>query len=133
MDCIGWKMQEYKSITLSSLNHTWLIDLDGTIFEHNSHLYGNDLLLDGVKEFFEKIPKDDYIIIITARKKKYKENTIQNLENNNIRFNLILFDMPIGERILINDIKPKGLKTAIAINVKRNNGLNDIKIKIESI
>ena len=32
--------------------------------------------------------------------------------------------MPLGERILINDEKPSGLKTAFAINKKRDSALN---------
>ena len=35
----------------------------------------------------------------------------------------MLTGMPTGERILINDIKPSGLRTALAINVKRDEGL----------
>jgi len=30
--------------------------------------------------------------------------------------------LPIGERIVVNDDKPEGLLTAIAWNVKRNQG-----------
>ena len=39
---------------LSPLNHTWLIDVDGTIVKHNGYIIdGQDTLLDGVKEFFD--------------------------------------------------------------------------------
>jgi len=48
---------------------------------------------------------------------------------NKIRYNFIIFDLPFGERILINDIKPKkNLKTAISINLKRDFGFSKIKI-----
>ena len=113
-----------KTIKLSKkLSHTWFIDLDGTIIEHNGHLNKNEKLLDGVKIFFKKIPKKDKIIITTSRNKKYIVNTKKFLKKNKIRFDKIISDLPAGERIIINDVKPKdNLKTAISINLKRNSG-----------
>lgn len=115
-----------KKIKLSTnLSHTWFIDLDGTILKHNGYINANkDTLLDGVKDFFKKIPSKDFIIITTSRDKKNSKKTLNFLKKMNIRFNKIIFDLPYGERILLNDIKPKNnLKTAISINIKRNSGL----------
>lgn len=106
----------------SNLNKTWIIDLDGTIFEHNKYLEGDDVLLPGVKELWNSFSPNDMIIIITARKKSEKEKTLNSLESNKLKFDHIIFEAPTGERILINDIKPAGLKTALAWNVKRNEG-----------
>ena len=39
-----------------------------------------------------------------------------------IIYNYAIFDLPLGERIVVNDLKPEGLKTAIAWNVERNLG-----------
>jgi hydroxymethylpyrimidine pyrophosphatase-like HAD family hydrolase len=108
---------------LSTLNHTWFIDLDGTILEHNGYLLGEEKLLPGVKEFWENIPSDDYIVITTGREKKYQDITLNFLKKNNLRYNAALFGLPLGERIIVNDTKPEGLKTAIAWNLKRNQGL----------
>jgi len=111
---------------LSDLPKTWLIDIDGVIFEHNRYLKNNrgkEKLLPGVKKFFDNVPKGDKIILLSARSKKWKEYTIKQLKINKVRYNAIIFNLPVGERILINDIKPGGLKTAIAINIKRNKGL----------
>ena len=71
-----------KKIKLSkNLSHTWFIDLDGTILEHNAYLNENkDKLLKGVKLFFKKIPKKDKIIITTSRNKKYSNITIKFLK-----------------------------------------------------
>jgi hypothetical protein len=110
-------------VCLSSLPHTWIIDIDGTILKHNGHKQGGDLLLDGVKEFWEKIPRDDFIILISARERFYVESTILFLRENCIRYDQIIFGVPIGERILVNDIKPSGLPTAHAVNVQRDKGL----------
>ena len=91
-----------------NLSHTWLIDLDGTIVKHNYYLSNNkDLFLKGVRVFLKKIPKNDVIIFLTSRKKKFKKSTISFLLKNKVRFNSIIFDLPFGERILMNDIKPK--------------------------
>jgi|TARA_B110000114_G_scaffold185010_1_gene230465 hypothetical protein len=114
-----------------NLSHTWFIDLDGSIVKHNGYIVDKeDSLLDGVSVFFRNIPTKDIIIITTSRKKKFKKKTIEFLNKNKIRFNEIMFDLPYGERILINDIKPnQNLKTSISINLKRNYGLLKYQIK----
>ena len=114
-----------------NLSHTWFIDLDGSIVKHNGYIIDKeDSLLDGVSVFFRNIPTKDIIIITTSRKKKFKKKTIEFLNKNKIRFNEIMFDLPYGERILINDIKPnQKLKTSISINLKRNYGLLKYQIK----
>lgn len=115
-----------KNIKLTkNLSHTWFIDIDGTIVKHNGYIINkSDTLLKGVKKFFKNIPKNDKIILTTSRSKKNSKKTIIFLKINKIKFDQIIFDLPYGERILINDIKPKNkLKTAISINVKRDMGL----------
>jgi hypothetical protein len=105
-----------------NLSHTWFIDLDGTVFEHNGYLTGEDTILSGVEELWDKIPCDDFIIIVTGRSLAYKDLTTTSLKKYNLRFNHIIFDLPLGERIVINDKKPSGLETAISWNVDRNKG-----------
>lgn len=113
------------NITLSSLPHTWLIDIDGTIVKHNGYkIDGYDTLLDGVKDFFNQINKNDKIILLTAREGKYLEDLKLFLKENNIRYDYLLTDMPVGERILINDNKPSGLVMGHVINKKRDDHLN---------
>lgn len=113
-----------ETLRLSNLAKTWLIDLDGTIVKHNGYKEGGDELLEGVKEFFERIPKEDVVIILTSRESKYRDETIRFLEENDIRFDNIIFDLPYGERILINDMKKSGMLTAYAINKERDEPLN---------
>jgi FMN phosphatase YigB (HAD superfamily) len=114
-----------KTMELSLMPKTWVFDLDGTIVEHNGYKkYGQDRLLDKVGDFFSSIPIDDYILILTAREKKYKRKTISFLKKNNIRFNKIIFGIPYGERILLNDDKPSGLVMAQVINLQRDEGFN---------
>ncbi|MEM3192236.1 MAG: hypothetical protein QW292_09140 [Candidatus Parvarchaeota archaeon] len=118
------------SLKLSTLPKTWILDLDGTIFKHNAYLEDNEdeLVLPYVSDFISKISPNDYIIILTSRDEKFREATINALRKNNIRYDILLMGLPIGERILINDKKESGMKTAYAVNIKRNSGLKSILI-----
>lgn len=110
-----------KNIIVSSLGKTWIFDIDGTIVKHNGYkIDGEDSLLNGAKEFFENISDNDIIIFITSRSEDMKEKTEEFLRKNQIRFDFVIYNAPYGERILINDKKPSGLKTSIALNTKRN-------------
>lgn len=108
-------------LVLSTLRHTWILDLDGTIVKHNGYkIDGEDSFLPGAKKFLDDIPKEDMIVIITSRKQEYKEQTIGFLNQNGVRFDYIIFNAAYGERILINDMKESGLKMAYAVNLKRD-------------
>lgn len=109
-------------LTLSNLPKTWIFDLDGTLVVHNGYLHGGDKLLPGVKELFETIPERDFILILTARKEEYMDQTKRFLANSGLRYNFIINDIPMGERLLFNDNKPSGLKMAFAINQVRDQG-----------
>lgn len=124
-------MKINKVLTLSALKHTWILDLDGTLVEHNGYKNGGDKLLAGVRKFLDSIPKDDFILILTAREEEARKQTLKFLTENGIRFNKIIFEMPMGERILINDTKPSGLKCSHSINTERNQGLKDLSIVID--
>ena len=108
-------------LELSKLNHTWILDVDGTLVKHNGYLIdGFDTLLDGVKEFFEKLPQNDKVVLLTARKEEYIPALKEFLKENNLRYDSLLTDMPMGERILVSDDKPSGLKCAYAFSKKRD-------------
>lgn len=111
-----------EKLILSTLPKTWIFDLDGTLVKHNGYkLDGEDTLLPGVKEYLASIPKEDKIIIFTSRTAEYKEETLQFLKKNHMRYDNILFDIPLGERIVVNDRKPSGIDMAVAMNVDRDN------------
>lgn len=120
-----------QQIKISPLGHTWVLDFDGTLVVHNGYKTGEDKFLPGAKEFLLSIPKDDYVLILTAREKEAREKTEKFLKENGIRYNEILFEMPMGERILINDDKPSGLRCAYAITPKRNQGLENLEILVD--
>lgn len=117
-------------LILSNLGHTWILDLDGTIVKHNSYrVHGRDSFLPGAKEFLEKLPTGDMLVFITSRADVHREMTEKFLKENGIRYDHIIFNAPYGERILINDRKPDGLETCIAIARGRDDFV-DIEIII---
>lgn len=109
-------------MVLSALAKTWLFDLDGTLVKHNGYkLDGHDTLLSGVKEYLDALPQEDRIIILTSRADEYRQVTLDFLAEQGIRYDDILFNMPYGERILVNDRKPSGLDMSVAVSVERDN------------
>jgi ribonucleotide monophosphatase NagD (HAD superfamily) len=109
-----------KKLNLSLLPKTWLLDIDGTLVVHNGYLHDGDTLLDGAREFFSRIGKKDKIILMTSRSGKYRKKLEKFLKQNKIRFDQVIYDLPYGERILVNDRKSSGLKTAYAVNKCRD-------------
>lgn len=108
-------------LVLSTLPKTWIFDVDGTIVKHNGYkIDGHDTLLAGAKEYIKNIPAEDKIVIMTSRTDEFRQMTIDFLKENAIRYDEILFNMPMGERILINDCKPSGLEMSVAINLERD-------------
>jgi len=122
-------LEQDLEIEVSCLDKTWFIDLDGTILKHNG-FNSEEEILPGVKEFFNKNIRDnDIVILTTARNASLSSSTKEFLKSNNIRFDQIIFDLPGGERFVLNDRKLSGLKTAFAIDLKRDQGLKSIKLK----
>lgn len=110
-----------ETLVLSTLSKTWIFDLDGTLLKHNGYkLDGHDTILEGAAEYLQKIPEGDKIILLTSRTEEYRQMTVDFLKAAGIRYDVIMFDMPMGERILVNDRKPSGLDMAVAWNMERN-------------
>lgn len=119
-------------LPLSPLEHTWILDLDGTLVKHNGYkLDGKDSFLDGAEAFLTSIPVTDMVIILTSRTEKVRNETETFLREHGVRYDMILFNVPYGERILINDNKPSGLRTAIALPKERNSDMQIQVIKME--
>jgi hypothetical protein len=109
---------------LSDLPKTWLIDVDGVVFPHNGYLdSASETPLPGVLDFFRELPDGDHVVLLSARAESYREQTEDQLERWGVRFNALLLGLPVGERILINDEKPRGLRTAWAVSVARDAGI----------
>ena len=110
-----------EKMILSTLPKTWIFDLDGTLVKHNGYLLdGADTLLGGVNEGMGGLRPEERILILTSRKETYKTSTVRFLDENGIRYDAVLFDMPVGERIVVNDRKPSGICMAVAVNCTRD-------------
>ena len=110
-----------EAVRVSALGKTWIFDLDGTLVKHNGYkVDGVDTLLPGAAEFVRGLPPEDLVVILTSREESYREETLAFLRGKGIRFDHIIFGAPYGERIVVNDAKPSGLKTALAINTQRD-------------
>ena len=118
-------------LSLSCLPHTWFIDLDGTVLAHNGHRSGNERILPGVQAFWNTIPPQDLIVLLSARHESEKEASLQFLREAGLRFNHALFDLPTGERVLINDRKPSGLPTAFSVNLDRDEGMSRLEFAVD--
>jgi hypothetical protein len=106
---------------MSTLPKTWILDLDGTVLKHNGYkIDGEDSLLPGAKEYIDALPDEDRVVILTSRTDEYRQSTLRFLEDNGIRYDEIIFNMPMGERIVINDRKPSGIDMAYAVNLDRD-------------
>lgn len=64
------------------------------------------------------------IILLISRKNDLKQKTEDFLNKHGVRYNAIIFNVPYGERILINDNKPSGLRTAVAVEKIRVGAVN---------
>ncbi len=115
------KDNEENAVVMSTLPKTWILDLDGTLLKHNGYkIDGKDSLLPGAKEYVDSLPKEDRIVILTSRTDEYKQMTLDYLKEVGIRYDEIIFNIPYGERIVVNDRKPSGLDMAIAFNLDRD-------------
>ena len=86
------------ALILSTLPKTWIFDLDGTLVKHNGYkIDGKDTLLNGVKEYLDGLPQEDKVVILTARTEEYREQTMHFLLSRNVRFDQVLFNMPMGD------------------------------------
>lgn len=106
---------------LSTLPKTWIFDIDGTLVKHNGYkIDGHDTLLEGAREYIDALPAEDFVLLLTSRTDEYREVTLDFLKANSIRYDEIIFNMPMGERIVVNDRKPSGIDMSIAVNLDRD-------------
>ena len=115
---------------------TILCDLDGTLTKHpgDSTLIQNPEyeleVLPGVKEFLYTVDFNSYhLIITTGRKESAREATVKQLQRAGILYDQLIMGFGGGDRILINDRKGGSVEdTAFAINLTRNEGVENVKI-----
>lgn len=111
-----------------------LCDIDGTLIKHHTPdittkpNYTPEII-DGTIEKFNEWDKKGYqIILLTGRRESMREITEKQLNNLGIFYDKLIMGVGSGQRILINDTKPDGYETALAVNLKRDEGLKNLKI-----
>jgi len=113
------------------LPKTWIFDLDGLLVPHNGHLRGEDVLLPGVKAFWERITLADVVIVLTARAPACAPAIQSFFTREGLRVDHVVTGCTVGERVLFNDTKPSGLATAFAVNVARDAGLTGVTVQLD--
>tara|TARA_B110000285_G_C15069488_1_gene587092 strand:- start:931 stop:1290 length:360 start_codon:yes stop_codon:yes gene_type:complete len=113
---------------------TIFCDIDGTLVKHEPPIVNAvpnkklEILPETLKKISEWDSKGYMIILVTGRKESLRKNTIKQLAKVGIIYDLLIMGIGGGPRILINDDKPNGTKTAFAFNLTRNKGISDIEI-----
>jgi len=114
---------------------TIFCDIDGTIVLHNPPNVNQSPvtklnILEGTIDKLLEWDKLGYkIILTTGRKESLRKVTVSQLENAGIIYDLLIMGIGGGKRYLINDIKPdNNEKSAFAINLNRNEGIQNINL-----
>lgn len=109
---------------------TIFCDIDGTLLKHQGSEALHKVLVNNCSILNNAIESITYwkdcgytIILTTGRTESMRNITNKQLENHGIFYDQLIMGLPRGERILINDCKPDGTQTALAVNLKRNEGL----------
>lgn len=125
-------MRENDAVVMTTLGKTWLLDLDGTLVKHNGYkIDGRDSLLPEVERLLAQMHPEDTVILLTSREEEQREKTESFLHEHGIRYDHIIFGLPYGERVLVNDRKPSGREMAFAINTQRDH-ICEVKIVRDS-
>lgn len=113
---------------------TIFCDIDGCISKHYGDIQ-NVLtcpfeLLPGVLETFKQWYYDGYTVILTTgRPESIRVITEQQINDAGLCFHHLIMNLPRGQRVVINDMKPdETTKTAMCINLKRNEGMENVRI-----
>lgn len=138
VDVVELDDKDYLSIradkNASNNQQTIFCDLDGTLVEHDPYPDPEKPLipLAPTKKFIDWIKDSNSKLVICTARNYDKSNFAEQLKSVGIVPFDIVMGCTSGQRILINDSKPRTIirKGAYAINVKRNIGLSDFNHEI---
>ena len=114
---------------------TIFCDIDGTLIKHahpneaSKNGFKAELLEGTIDKLLEWERKGCRIILTTGRKESMRAQTIKQLQDVGIIYDLLIMGFGSGPRYLINDRRPENnQETAFAINVGRDEGIKNINI-----
>jgi len=113
---------------------TIIFDIDGVLFEHDrgfhssksNYTYPIKPIKKNIDFLKTEYEKGSCIILMSARVESERSSIILELDRLDLIFHQLILGVTGGTRVLINDNKPNNTfyKTAIAIEVKRNEPIN---------
>ena len=112
---------------------TIFLDIDGTLIYHSEIISEQftkpPKLLNGTLEKLSEWDRKGYnIILTTGRREGVRDITTKQLAELGIFYDQLIMGLGGGVRVIINDRKKdKENDTAIAINLKRNEGIGNIE------
>lgn len=112
---------------------TIFLDIDGTIVQHTGEITKQTsselILLPGTIETLSEWDKKGYnIILTTGRRESTRKSTEEQLSKLGIFYDKLIMGIGGGARVIVNDLKDYSLdNTALAFNLKRNEGIKSIK------
>lgn len=113
---------------------TIFCDIDGTLLKHHGDCYKQIreeavLLEETIEKLVEWDRKGYNIILVTGRRESMREITEKQLKQLGVFYDRMIMGLGGGTRVLINDKKVNSAEsTAVAINIKRNEGLKNVEI-----
>jgi hydroxymethylpyrimidine pyrophosphatase-like HAD family hydrolase len=118
---------------------TIFCDIDGTLLLHKGDIVKNiieePVLLQNVIDTIKQWEKLNYkIILTTGRKECTRKQTEQQLFKFGIVYDMLIMGITNGDRIIINDKKPRGIRnTCYAINLVRNTGFENVDLTSKNV
>ena len=112
---------------------TIICDIDGVLLKHKNKGLSKQLHTKSLKGTIKKINEWDAkgynIILITGRRESLRKKTEKQLGSLGIFYDQLIMGVGGGDRVIINDRKPNSDRdTAYAINLYRNEGIDNVKI-----
>ena len=114
---------------------TIFCDIDGTLIkgvppnEYVLNDFKAEILEGTINKLIDWERKGYRIILTTGRKESMREQTVKQLQDVGIMYDLLIMGLGSGPRYLINDKRPENSQeTAFAINLEKDKGILDINI-----
>lgn len=124
---------------MSKIDHainikTVFCDIDGCVFKHhgniNAILNNPYELLPGARDaFMDWCEKGYTIVLTTGRPESLRALTVQQIHHSGLFYHHLIMNLPRGQRVVINDVKPeRDNRTAACVNLDRNKGMENVDI-----